>query len=36
MTAAVIEIAERLDIPVPHAETVHAATKLRERLRRAA
>lgn len=35
MTAAVIEIAQKLDIPVPHAETVHAATKLRERLRRA-
>lgn len=35
MTAAVIEIAGRLGVPVPRTETVHAATKLRERLRRA-
>ncbi|MFN8187684.1 MAG: 2-dehydropantoate 2-reductase [Gaiellales bacterium] len=34
MTGAVLEIAAKLGVAVPHTETVHAATKLRERLRR--
>ncbi len=34
MTGAVIEIAGRLAVPVPHVEAIHAAVKLRDRLGR--
>jgi 2-dehydropantoate 2-reductase len=36
MTGAVIELADRLGIPVPHTRTVHACVKLLDALRRAA
>ena len=34
MTGAVLELAYRLGVPVPHVETVHACTTLLDRLRR--
>jgi 2-dehydropantoate 2-reductase len=34
MTGAIIELAAKLSIPVPHTETVHACAKLLDRLRR--